>query len=171
MTSTDPSAHSEAASASAPLSGDELETWSALATVLEWLPPVLDSQLQDGWGLTHFEFGILYALSDAEGGTLPMSVLSEFANSTLSRLSRAVVRLERRGWVRRATALDDRRVTIAGLTESGAEVVAAAAPAHADLVRHLVFDSLTEDQSRALREISLRIAEAIRAESAWRPRR
>lgn len=156
-------------SESAPLAGDELETWSALATVLEWLPPVLDAQLQDEWGLTHFEFGVLYALSEAEGRTLPMSTLAGFANSTLSRLSRAVARLERRGWVRRATDPEDRRVTIAGLTDPGAEVVAAAAPAHADLVRHLVFDSLTAEQSRSLREISLSIAAAIREGSGWRP--
>ncbi|WP_413332655.1 MarR family winged helix-turn-helix transcriptional regulator [Brevibacterium sp. GP-SGM9] len=154
-----------------PLSGDELATWSALATVLEWLPPVLDAQLHSRWGLTHFEFGILYALSRAEGRALPMSALAGFANSTLSRLSRAVSRLEKRGWAHRATDPDDRRVTIAGLTDSGAELVVSVAPAHDDLVRRLVFDSLTAEQADSLREISLRVTQAISAEGGWRPGR
>lgn len=158
-------------SESAPLDGAELETWSALATVLEWLPPVLDLQLQDGWDLTHFEFGILYALSTAEGRRLPMSTLAGYANSTLSRLSRAVVRLEKRDWVRRSTDPGDRRVTIAGLTDSGAEVVASAAPAHAAVVRRLVFDSLSAEQALTLREISRNIAAAISDEGGWRPGR
>ena len=80
------------------LSDDALETWAALATVLEWLPAALDAQLQRDAGLTHFEYGILFALGDAPGRTLRMSVLAGYANSSLSRLSRAVARLEARRW-------------------------------------------------------------------------
>ena len=43
----------------AALQGDDLETWSALATVLEWLPAALDAQLQRDADLTHFEYGVL----------------------------------------------------------------------------------------------------------------
>ena len=81
--------------------GDELLTWSGLATVLEWLPPLLDAQLQRDADLTHFEFGVLYALEQAPDSTLRMSVLAGYANSTLTRLSRAVTRLEQRRLVER----------------------------------------------------------------------
>ncbi len=75
------------------LAGDDLETWAALATVLEWLPAALDSQLQRDADLTHFEYGVLFALANAPDRTLRMSVLAGYANSSLSRLSRAASRL------------------------------------------------------------------------------
>ena len=49
------------------LSGEELQTWAALATVLEWLPPALDAQLQRDADLSHFEYQVLAGLSMADG--------------------------------------------------------------------------------------------------------
>lgn len=152
-----------------PLTGDELETWSAVATVLEWLPAALDAQLQRDAQLTHFEYGVLFALAHAEEGQLRMSVLSSYANSTLSRLSRAATRLEGKGWMRRAPDPSDGRFTLAHITDSGRAKVDEAAPGHADLVRDLVLDRLTAAQRRQLREISRRIAGGLRAEGGWRP--
>src|SRR3954465_13055368 len=102
-----------------PLSGENLDTWAALATLLEWLPPALDAQLLRDSELTHFEYGILFALADAPDGTLRMSVLAGYANSSLSRLSRAVARLEGRDWVTRRPDPTDGRYTLATLTEAG----------------------------------------------------
>jgi DNA-binding MarR family transcriptional regulator len=63
---------------------------------LEWLPPALDAPLVHDFDLTHFEYGILFALASAPDRTLRMSDLAGFANSSLSRLSRAVSRLQSR---------------------------------------------------------------------------
>ena len=153
----------------AALSTEELETWSALATVLEWLPPALDAQLQRDSDLTHFEYGILFALADAPDRTLRMSVLADYANSSLSRLSRAATRLETKGWLTRRPDPDDGRYTLATLTESGAGKVEQATPGHVETVRRLVLDALTAAQKRQLREISRRVTAAIRTESGWRP--
>ncbi len=79
----------------AALSDEDLQTWAALATLLEWLPTALDAQLQRDAGLTHFEYGILFALSKADDRTLRMSTLASYSNSSLSRLSRAVARSNR----------------------------------------------------------------------------
>lgn len=147
---------------------DELEVWSAVATLLEWLPAALDAQMQGDSGISHFEFGILFALSEAEGKSLRMSELASYANSTLSRLSRAVARLERKLWVRRAADPSDGRITIATLTDSGQGAVSAAAPGHVALVRRLVFDSLTRTQAHQLCDSSRRITAAIRADGDWR---
>lgn len=151
------------------LSGEDLETWSSLATVLEWLPAALDAQLQRDADLSHFEYGILFALADAPGGTLRMSVLAGYANSSLSRLSRAVARLESRGWVRRAPDADDGRYTLATLTQPGAEKFRQATPGHVRTVRRLVLDPLTQAQARQVREISRRITRAIRDDEGWTP--
>lgn len=150
------------------LSGDDLDTWAALATVLEWLPPALDAQLLRDAELTHFEYGILFALADADEHTLRMSVLAGFANSSLTRLSRAVTRLEGRGWVLRKPDPADGRYTLAALTADGVERFRLATPGHVGTVRRLVLDALTQAQTRQLAEISRRIAGAIRAEEGWR---
>ncbi|GAA4844522.1 MarR family winged helix-turn-helix transcriptional regulator [Luteimicrobium xylanilyticum] len=151
------------------LVGDDLETWAALATVLEWLPAALDTQLQRDAQLTHFEYGVLYALSTAPGRTLRMSVLAGYANSTLSRLSRAATRLEAKGWLRRTPDPEDGRYTLALLTDLGRQKVDDATPGHTETVHRLVLDRLTQPQTRQLREISRRIARAIRDDGAWSP--
>ena len=163
--STAPEALTEA------LTGDELATWAAFATVLEWLPPALDAPLVRGFDLTHFEYGILYALADAPGKALRMNVLAGYANSSLSRLSRAVSRLERRGWVRRVHDPADGRSTLATLTDEGQDVQRKATPAHTQSVAEFVLSPLTRSQRAQLREISLRIQRAIRSQEGWQPDR
>ena len=152
------------------LTGDDLETWSALATVLEWLPAALDGQLQRDAGLSHFEYGVLYALDNAPERTLRMSVLAGYANSTLSRLSRATTRLENQGWLRRRPDPTDGRYTLAVLTDVGAGKVRDATPGHVQTVHRLVLDRLTKRQARQLLDISQRISGAIRDDDGWRPR-
>jgi len=151
------------------LSGEALATWSSLATVLEWLPPALDAQLQRDADLTHFEYGVMFALANAADNTLRMSVLAGYANSSLSRLSRAASRLESKGWVRRHADPTDGRYTLAVLTDRGVRKVDEATPGHVNTVHRLVLDSLTQAQTRQLREISTRILRAIRDEEGWRP--
>jgi DNA-binding MarR family transcriptional regulator len=152
------------------LRGDDLATWAALATVLEWLPPALDAGLVRDFDLTHFEYGILYALADAPERTLRMSVLAAYANSSLSRLSRAVTRLEGRGWIARRRDPSDGRSTLATLSADGLAVFERATPAHEQTVAQLVLDPLTHAQKQQLREISTRIQRAIREKEAWAPR-
>jgi len=150
-----------------PLVGADLETWSALATVLEWLPTALDAQLLRDSDVTHFEYGILFALADADDRTLRMSVLAGFANSSLSRLSRATVRLETRGWVRRRPDPADGRYTLATLSDAGQRAFDQATPGHVETVNRLVLDALTVAQKKQLLEISRRISGAIREENGW----
>jgi DNA-binding MarR family transcriptional regulator len=152
------------------LSGDDLETWSTLATLLEWLPTALDAQLQHDAGLTHFEYGILFALADADERTLRMSVLASFADSSLSRLSRAVSRLEAKSLVERSVDPTDGRFTLATLTPTGLALYAQATPGHVRTVRRLVLDPLTPAQAKQLREISRRVLHAVRDDQGWRPK-
>ena len=73
---------------------------------------------------------ILAMLSDVPGRTLRMSDLAAVTQSSQSRLSHAVSRLERNGWVRRTPCPDDRRSTLAQLTDAGFAALAEAAPGH-----------------------------------------
>ncbi|MEN0103440.1 MAG: MarR family transcriptional regulator [Curtobacterium sp.] len=143
--------------------------WAAFATVLERLPTALDAQLQRDSGLTHFEHGVLYALDTAPDRTLRMSILAGYASCTLSRLSRAVTRLEGKGWVHRRPDPGDGRFTLAVLTDDGHAAVAQATPGHRALVDEVVFGALTSAQVRQLGVISRRIAAAVGPEPVWTP--
>ena len=63
--------------------------------------------------------------------------------------------LEQRGWLRREPDPRDGRSTVARLTDSGWEVVRAAAPGHVEAVRRLVIDGLTPAQMEALTAVSV----------------
>jgi DNA-binding MarR family transcriptional regulator len=151
------------------LDEDDRESWVAFARMLIWLPTALDNQLQRDSDLSHFEYGILAALSEADVGTLRMSELAIYANGSLSRLSRAVARLERRGWVTRTPDPADGRYTLATLTDKGRAVLVEAAPGHVEAINRLVFDPLTTAQARQLRTIAGRILNAIEDEGGMTP--
>ncbi|MFJ2241611.1 hypothetical protein [Streptomyces sp. NPDC087859] len=60
------------------------------------LEHALDTQLCDE-GLTHFEYGVMAALSESPQRELRMSALAAYAEGSLSRPSQVVARLERKG--------------------------------------------------------------------------
>ena len=143
------------------LNEDERKSWVPFVRMLIWLPAALDDQLQRDSGLSHFEYGILASLSEADAATRRMSELAIYASGSLSRLSRAVARLEERGWATRRPDPTDGRYTLATLTRSGRAVLVKAAPGHVEAVRQLVFDVLTIGQARQLGVIAGRIQKAI----------
>jgi DNA-binding MarR family transcriptional regulator len=147
------------------LNEEDREAWVPFVTMLWWLPAAIDDQLQRDSGLSHFEYGILAALSGADAATLRMSELAIYAHGSLSRLSRAVARLEGRGWVTRKPDPTDGRYTLATLTDDGRAVVVEAAPGHIEFVNRLVFDVLTKSQTRQLEIIARRILNAIDTET------
>jgi DNA-binding MarR family transcriptional regulator len=143
------------------LNAEERRAWLTLASVTMRLLPALDAQLRRDAGISHFEYQVMAALSEAPEHTLRMSELAAFAEGSLSRLSQVVGRLERRGWVRRAPDPTDGRYTLAMLTDEGWAKVVETAPGHVEEVRRLVFDPLTRTQQRQLREIGRRVMRAI----------
>jgi DNA-binding MarR family transcriptional regulator len=143
------------------LDDDERLTWFALGSLMMRLPAALDTQLQRDSGLNHFDYQVLAGLSMAPDRTLRMSVLAEFAEGSLPRLSQVVARLEKRGLIRRSPDPADGRYTLATLTGDGWDKVVATAPGHVEEVRRLVFDPLTKAQQKQLRAIAERIAHAV----------
>jgi DNA-binding MarR family transcriptional regulator len=134
------------------LSASQQHDWRALVALLTTLPAALDSQLKRDAGMNGFEFHVLAGLSEAENHTLLLSDLAASARGSLSRLSHALTRLEREGWVeRRACGQPGRRVE-ARLTESGWAKVQATAPGHVREARRTVVDVLTPEQLAALGE-------------------
>lgn len=143
------------------LEPEELRSWMTLAALMFKLPGALDYQLQRDSGLTHFEYTVLAGLSESPERSLRMSNLAGFANGSLSRLSHVVKRLERRGFVERRPSEDDRRITVATITDAGFEQLVAAAPGHVATVRKYVIDALSPEQLRQLKVIGDQILEKV----------
>jgi len=139
------------------LDDEEMDAWIQVAIALARLPHALDAQLLRDAQLTHFEYEVLAALSEAPKRTLRMSELAEMSYGSLSRLSHVVGRLEKRNWVRRFQCPEDGRYTNAVLTDEGWEKVVATAPGYVANVRRLVIDRLTRAQLRQVSAIGRRI--------------
>ena len=131
----------------------ELDAWLTYLAATTLLEAELDRQLQRESGMPHAYYQVLAMLSDVPGRTMRMSDLAAITQSSQSRLSHAVARLERQGWVRRIPCPNDRRSTFAQLTEAGFGALAAAAPGHVRTVRRHLIDRLTPEQVEQLRDI------------------
>lgn len=136
------------------LDGQEKRTWLALLSMINMIDDELDRQLQRDSGMPHAYYMVLAALSESPGRKMRMSDLASSNNASQSRLTHAVNRLVLAGWVRREKCTNDRRVVYAVLTDEGFEVLKEAAPGHVEAVRETLFDRLTPEQVRQLREIS-----------------
>lgn len=141
------------------LDAGEQRAWRAYLAANRLLFDALDAQLQRDAGMPHAYYQILVALSEAPERQLRMAELAAATQSSRSRLSHAVARLEERGWVRRDTCPSDRRGQLAVLTDAGFAALAAAAPGHVEEVRRRLFDRLRPEQVAQLREICAAVAE------------
>jgi DNA-binding MarR family transcriptional regulator len=132
------------------LSDQEQQAWRGFIAVQQLLFDALDRQLQADAGMPHAYYILLAMLSEAPGRSMRMSELAEITQSSQSRVSHAVARLEEAGWVRRRKVEGDRRGNLAVLTDRGWDVVRRTAPGHVAAVRANLFDVLTEEQVRQL---------------------
>jgi DNA-binding MarR family transcriptional regulator len=143
------------------LDDDEQRTWRAFLTTSELLYGALDRQLQRDAGITHASYVALAMLSEAPGRSLRMSELTARANSSPSRLSHAIARLEERGWVRRERAAQDGRGSVAVLTDAGWDMLVRTAPGHVGAVREHLFDRLSAEQVKVLGEICATVLDGL----------
>jgi DNA-binding MarR family transcriptional regulator len=131
----------------------EQHAWRAYVLMYQLLHESLDRQLQRDSGLAHSHYGILVALSEAPDRSMRMSDLAATQRFSQSRLTHAIARLEKDGYVERRKCTEDRRGQYARLTDKGMAALRAAAPGHVAEVRKLMFDRLTPDQVDALADI------------------
>ena len=142
------------------LSDAEQGAWRPFVALLLRLPAALDAQLQRDAGITQFDYLVLSGLSEAPDRTLRMSDLAATANSSLSRLSHVVSRLEAKGWVRREPCPGDGRFINAVLTDDGWQTVVATGPGHVAAVRELLIAALAEEEFAQLGAISAKVLAA-----------
>jgi DNA-binding MarR family transcriptional regulator len=146
------------------LTPDQSEVWAKYRRLRRELQRAQDQQLQRDSGLSAADYALLAPLSESADGVLRARELGAEVGWERSRLSHQISRMEKRGLVAREASADDARGSMVRLTEKGREAIEAAAPAHADNVRRLVFDPLTPDEIRLFGDVLDRILGAVRRE-------
>ena len=132
------------------LTAEELDSWLSVVRLMTWLPWIIDQQLQRDSSLAMVDYQVLAMLSESSQRTMRLSSLAEVTNASLSRLSRVVTRLEKKGLVRREADPTDGRFTKATLTQEGLQTLSEAAPRHVAHVRSLVIEVLSPERLRRL---------------------
>ncbi|MFJ3327033.1 MarR family winged helix-turn-helix transcriptional regulator [Streptomyces griseus] len=148
------------------LTDEEQHAWRAYRHATTLLEDHLDRQLQRDAGMPHIYYGLLVQLSQAPRRRMRMTELARDAKITRSRLSHAIARLEKNGWVRREDCPSDKRGQNAVLTDDGYEMLRRSAPGHVEAVRQAMFDRLTPEQVSSLGEIMRVLAAGLEPEGA-----
>lgn len=146
------------------LDDDQQRAWRAYLRMQAELAARLGRQLQADSGLSFADYGVLVQLAEAPDGRLRPFELQRDLQWEQSRLSHHLGRMQRRGLVDREECPQDARGAFVVLTAAGRAAIEAAAPAHVDTVRRLVFDQLDPDEVRALERIATRVVDGLDAE-------
>lgn len=120
----------------------EQSAWRRLLTVESLLRERLDRELESSHGISLGDYDVLVHLSEAPDRCLRMSELADRLLLSRSGLTRRLDGLVRDGWVVRKACADDRRGSLAELTDAGFEMLRAAASTHVRGVRRYLVDAL-----------------------------
>jgi DNA-binding MarR family transcriptional regulator len=141
------------------LDQEEQRTWRTFMLATKKLWEQLEREVDQGTEVPSAYYELLVRLSEAPGRRLRLSDLADQSQSSRSRLSHSLARLDALGWIRREACESDRRGAFAVLTDEGFDALQAAAPVHVESVRTHLFDVLDAEQLSQLRTISSRILE------------
>lgn len=135
------------------LTPDEMRAWRNLVELIAEIHAEQEAALVCAHGISGGEYGVLVALSEADGHRLKMCDLAAALHLSPSGLTRRIDGLSRQGLVTREPAPDDRRVVLAALTDAGMAKLESAAPTHVEAVRDSLIDHLSTDDVRLLVEV------------------
>jgi len=139
------------------LSEGEQRAWRGLVRMTSRLDARLNRDLQRTSGLSLADYDVLVLLTEASDARARVVQLANELQWEQSRLSHHLTRMQRRGLVAREDCPTDRRGAFVALTDTGRDAIERAAPAHAALVRQLVFDGTPAEQVAALDAIVERV--------------
>ncbi|OBG32646.1 MarR family winged helix-turn-helix transcriptional regulator [Mycobacterium sp. E3198] len=140
----------------------QLRTYFALMEAVSLLQYEVRQQLQADGNLSYVQFEILAKLADAQR-PLTMTDLADGVVYSRSGLTHQAGLLETEGLITRAASPDDQRATVVTITKKGRARVAKVLPGHIEVVRDLLFDSLSERDVRTLGEVMSRARDHMRS--------
>ncbi|MGH2945784.1 MAG: MarR family winged helix-turn-helix transcriptional regulator [Solirubrobacteraceae bacterium] len=142
-------------------SGLEADAWLGLQRTHRLLTRELERALAGRYGLSLSALELLGRLAAADRRRMRLSTLAETVGLSLSRVSRIVDALERRGLVARQACNEDARATNAWLTDAGLRLTREAQATHFADVQRQFFDQLSDRDVRALADVFARLAPGV----------
>lgn len=141
----------------------EMTAWRRYVETIGDLATAIEADLAPH-GLSAGDYQVLVFLSEAEGRRMRMCDLADRLRLSPSGLTRRLDGLVRDGLVRREPAVDDKRVMLAVLTDSGMTRLEGAAPDHVESVRRHLLDHLDRQQVEAMADLFTTIERTLREE-------
>ena len=133
------------------LDGTQLRAYFGLMDVAGLLRHKVEQQLRAAAGLTYVQFKVLARLGlDSPTGSLRMTELADEVVYSRSGLTYQAGQMEKAGWVERSPAPDDDRGVTLTITDAGRGRLAKALPGHVEVLRELLFATLTDEDVSAL---------------------
>ena len=132
----------------------ELRAFRAFIETTEELRSLLGGRIQSESGLSTGDYGVLLALSEADGHRIRSSDLADRIGWERSRLSHHLGRMERRGLIAREECITDNRGAEIVLVAAGADAFRASNAPHLHAIRELFVDALSPEQLTAAEDIA-----------------
>jgi DNA-binding MarR family transcriptional regulator len=144
-----------------PLKPAQMRAYFAFTEAASLLEYAVRQQLQAEGELSYVQFEILAKLVDAER-PLTMTALADGVVYSRSGLTHQAGLLERAGLITREASADDQRATVVDITKAGRARVAKVLPGHVQVVRDLLYDSLSDEDVDTLGDIMSRVRDHMR---------
>jgi DNA-binding MarR family transcriptional regulator len=138
-----------------------MRTYFALTEAVSLLQYAVQEQLQAEGGLSYVQFEILAKLVDA-GRPLTMTELADGVVYSRSGLTHQAGLLENAGLIAREVSTHDRRATVVDITKAGRARVAEVLPGHIQVVRDLLYGTLSDQDVHTLGDIMSRVRDHMR---------
>ena len=143
------------------LDEEEQRAWRSILRGSHLVRLIMEEAL-DELGVSLGEYELMSMVSEAPGGRMRMAELAHLVVQSRSRVSHTASRLEKRGWVERERAPQDRRGVVLVLTEAGRAQLHKLAPVHVESVRSALLDHLTREELVTHGDLMRRVVLAIR---------
>ncbi len=154
-----------------PFTEAEFAAWRGLIRLRESVMREIDQRLSEAGEIPLDDYGVLITLVGQPDQRLRMSVLGARRLLTPSGITRAVMRLEERGLVRREPDPEDRRAAFAALTKKGLAALRQAQRVHHATVRELYLGRLDEREQRQLARLFEKALPGVVSSPEWPPPR
>jgi DNA-binding MarR family transcriptional regulator len=142
----------------------QLRAYFGLMDVAGLLRHKVEQQLRAAANLTYVQFKVLARLGlDSPTGSLRMTELADEVVYSRSGLTYQAGQMEEAGWVERGPSPDDDRGVTVTITDAGRERLALALPGHVEVLRELLFTTLTDDDVSALAALLEPVLDHMRA--------
>lgn len=143
------------------LTDEQQRIWRNWLRLNRELTATLAREMASASDLSMADFAILVKLTDVPSGRVRISELADELGWERSRVSHQLKRMQGRELVERSECVEDGRGSFVGITATGRDAIAQAAPPHVETVRRLFIDHLDEGELVELGRLTDKLLRAL----------